>query len=440
MPRYRVACGWLRDIASEPTPNDPWPCIRWDEALISDQKTFLRVMVECGVDHIVTWGHFISHSWPASLAGGGIPTDLAERGTLVQEYTSAARELGIKSMAGVGIYSWGFDQIIASYSDVSSGHPRAMCPYQAQSWDWQRRVLDFLMRPEWGFDGISMQSADQGRCDCSKCQARSAAAHHADILARSAEYVRAQCPDWIIGQAAWNMRIDLEDDLPYLRKASDSLDYIIEVQEISARTGRRAKIAADLSCALGSVGGVFVEPPQHWERSRWFVPCGLASAQSLLQLFEDGGRACEYFYRPFANPAEEVSWRTGALILSGKQTSPESALREAVSAVYGASGEASELLSEWYQRGEHAYFGRSNFILGDGPLSLEPLVWSDEIVTEPAPIYLRDRMSSQSQNDYASELKLLLDELQLMTIPNERAVSATINCIRGTLDDLKRIA
>jgi hypothetical protein len=440
MPRFGVACGWLRDLAAVPTPNDPWPCIRWDDALIADQKRFLSVMAECGLAHIVTWGHFISHSWPASLGSGPTSKELGERGNLVQQYTLAARELGIKSMAGVGIYSWGFDEIIASSPGVSSGHPSAMCPYQPKSWDWQRRILDFLMLPEWGLDGLSMQSADQGRCECAKCKARSAAEHHADLLVRSADYVRSQRPDWIIGQAAWNMRIDRAEDFPYLRKASESLDYIIEVQEISARTGRRAQIAAGLACALGSVGGVFVEPPQHWDRSRWFVPCGIASARSLIQLFEDGGRACEYFYRPFANPSEEVSWRTGALVLSGKQSSSEEALREAVSAVYGVSGKLAEQLSEWYGRGEHAYFSRSNFVVGDGPLSLEPLVWPNDTFTEPCPIYLSDRMSPAARNDYAAELKLLLHDLQAMDIPNITAVSATINCIQGALDDLNRIA
>jgi hypothetical protein len=39
-------------------------------------------------------------------------------------------------------------------------------------------------------------------------------------------------------------------------------------------------------------GGVFVVPPQHWERLRWFLPCGLRSARSLKTLHDDGGRAC----------------------------------------------------------------------------------------------------------------------------------------------------
>jgi len=97
----------------------------------------------------------------------------------------------------------------------------------------------------------------------------------------------------------------------------------------TAPGGSRASLVKELRYALGSVGGVFVEPPQHWDRRRWFVPCGLSSARSLRKLYDDGGRACEYLYRPFANPGEEVSWRMGARILASSKTSPEEALKEA---------------------------------------------------------------------------------------------------------------
>ena len=43
---YRVTDGWLRDLASEPTPSDPWPCIRWDDRLLADQMNFLDVLFQ----------------------------------------------------------------------------------------------------------------------------------------------------------------------------------------------------------------------------------------------------------------------------------------------------------------------------------------------------------------------------------------------------------
>jgi hypothetical protein len=230
---YRVTCGWLRDLASEPTPDDPWPCIRWDERLQSDQVRFLDVQAEMGVEYNVAWGLFVDHSWPVPMENV-ISADRAEK---LRVFTEAAHERGLKVLSGVGIYSWGFDEVIAKIPGVSSGHPHAMCAHSEEAWNWQRRVLDFLMQPEWGLDGISMQSADLGRCECPRCRQMTPAEHHARILIRSAEHVRAQRPDWTIGQACWGLRVDDPGELKHIVAISKAVDYMVEVQELSAAVG-----------------------------------------------------------------------------------------------------------------------------------------------------------------------------------------------------------
>ena len=94
-----------------------------------------------------------------------------------------------------------------------------------------------------GLDGLSLQSADQGRCECADCAKRSPAEHHADILIRSAEYVRSQRPDWIIGQAGWGLPIDMGDGFEHVVRTSAAFDYIVEVQERTAFAGRRVTSA-----------------------------------------------------------------------------------------------------------------------------------------------------------------------------------------------------
>ncbi len=430
--RYRVTCGWLRDLASEPAPHDPWPCIRWDDRLLADQLRFLDVQAEMDVTYNVVWGLFIDRSWPVPFAN----IIDAEREARLHTFVAAAHERGLKILHGTGIYSWGFDDIIRAHPEVARGHAHSMCPFSPQAWEWQRRVLDFLMDPRWGLDGISMQSADQGRCSCDQCRARSAAEHHADLLVRCAEYVRAGRPDWTIGQASWGLALDDSADFEHVRRISRVVDYMVEVRERSATAGRRADIARGLACAYGSVGGVFVEPPQHYERLRWFVPCGLRSARALRRLWDDGGRAVEYFYRPFANPVEEVSWRTGAAIPGAPDTSPEEALSRAVAAVYGVSGVAQEQLTAWFARGEDAYFTRSDFIPGNGPLSLEPLIWSENPAVAGPPIYLRDRMTAAQRAGYASDLRQLRADLAMIALPRREQADRTIAAINGTLRDL----
>jgi hypothetical protein len=234
--------------------------------------------------------------------------------------------------------------------------------------------------------------------------------------------------------------VDEPEELPHLRAISGAVDYMVEVRERSADlAGRRPEIVAQLACAFGSVGGVFVEPPQHWERLRWFVPCGRGGGGALARLHADGGRACEYFYRPFANPVEEVSWRTGARVLAAPETPPETALAEALAAVYGVTGADRDHLGDWFARGEAAYFSRARFSVGHGPLSLEPLVWAENPAAPGPPIYLRDRLDVAGRVAYARDLEGLKRELAAMAIPNEAAKQQTLASIDGTLADIAAV-
>jgi hypothetical protein len=434
--QYRVTSGWLRDLASEPTPYEKWPNIRWDEQLLADQLRYLDAQAELGMTYNLAWGFFIDRAWPAPFDPERVID--ARRKAMLDAFVDAAHARNLRVLSGMGIYSWGFDEVIKQVPAVSRGHQHAMCLFSDTAWDWQRRVLDFVMEPRWGLDGISMQSADQGRCNCDQCAQLSPAEHHAILLTRSAEYVRANRPDWVIGQASWGLRIDEPDQLRHLQQISQAVDYMIEVRELSAMAGRRADLAPQLNCAFGSVGGVFVEPPQHWERLRWFVPCGLASARALRQLWADGGRACEYFYRPFANPVEEVSWRAGAKMLIAPATVPEEALREAVAAVYEVTGTPLDDLTDWFVRGENAYFSRSNFEIGRGPLSLEPLVWKENPAAAGPPIYLRDRMTPEARAAYAHDLTQLKADLQHMSLARRDRVEKTMRAIDGTLQDIEQ--
>ena len=159
---FRVTSGWLRDLAAEPTPRDKWPCIRWDGKLLDDQIRFLDVQAELGMTYNLAWGFFIDRSWPVPFEN----VISCERAGKLRAFTEAAHDRGLKVLSGLGIYSWGFDEVIAKFPGTAAGSRHAMCPFSDEAWDWQRRVLDFLMEKQWGLDGVSMQSADQGRCNC----------------------------------------------------------------------------------------------------------------------------------------------------------------------------------------------------------------------------------------------------------------------------------
>jgi hypothetical protein len=161
----------------------------------------------------------------------------------------------------------------------------------------------------------------------------------------------------------------------------------------------------------------------------------MGSAWSLRRLWDDGGRACEYFYRPFENPVEEVSWRVGARILKEPTATPEAALSAAVEAVYGVTGVDRETLVEWFIRGEEAYFSRTEFVVGSGPLSLEPLIWRENPSAPGPPVYL-NRLSASALRDYERELARLRNEFGQVRIPNADAARKTLAAIEGTLKDV----
>jgi hypothetical protein len=479
---YRVALGWLRDLASEPSTGHPWPYTGWDDRLLADQVRFLDAQAELGMNYNAVWGLFADRRWPVPLEN----VIDERREAMLSAFVQAAHRRGVKVLSGLGVYSWGFEEVIDKVPGVSAGDRKVMCPSRPAAWDWQRRVLDFLMDARWGLDGVSMQSADLGRCQCPACSKLSPAGYHAEILGRCADYIRAQRPDWTVGQACWGLRLEEPADFEHVLRISEKVDYMIEVQERSARAGRRGEIARGLGCALGSVGGVFAEPPMHWDRLRWFLPCGLGSARALRRLHADGGRACEHYYRPFANPVEEVSWRTGAAMLwhghlahdsqghlgpagsspsSAKEEreeaahgrdardthgqdahatrtelTPEQSLSAALGVVYDATGATLDALCDWFARGEDAYFSRASFQAGDGPISLEPLWWDDDPAAEGPPIYLRDRLTPAARAEYASDLRELKAELEGMALPNQTAKHRTLKCIDGTLKDLAALA
>ena len=95
-------------------------------------------------------------------------------------------------------------------------------------------------------------------------------------------------------------------------------DYLIDPHSSAARRDpayRRRLIAALAPCAYGTVGGPFVEPPQHWEHTRWFLPCLERAARHVKHLHAEGGRAMEVFFHILANPGDEVTVRHTAALL-----------------------------------------------------------------------------------------------------------------------------
>src|SRR5579862_7937627 len=121
--RHRAYLGWITDLDSRPDPNAPWPSMRLDAPLLEDYRRTFALMKRLGYNAIVIWGFYVSRSWPLDIKSAVSP----QRAILVRRLLDAAHEQGIRVYTGLGVYSWGFEEIIRANPHLSRSNPNAMC-------------------------------------------------------------------------------------------------------------------------------------------------------------------------------------------------------------------------------------------------------------------------------------------------------------------------
>ena len=430
---HRGYLGWITDLATEPDPTAPWPSMRLDERLLEDYRQTFDLMKRLSFNEISIWGLYVSRSWPVDIASAVTPA----RGTMVERLIDEAHKRGIKVFSGLGVYSWGFEEIIRAHPQLSRGNAQAMCASLPEAWDWMQRVVDFVFS-RFLIDGVSMQSADQGRCRCEQCQAHTDAQYHALLNTRTAEYIRRRYPGKTIGVNSWGLGFQDENALPVLTEMSKRIDYLIDVRDSSRRKdpAYRKELIGALDCSFGTIGGPQVEPPQHWSRDRWFLPTPRRTARHLQQLFTDGGRACEYFFHILANPGDEMSFWMAGKVLSDPRMPWEMHLQSCIEELYGTTTLAAcEGLAQVFLEAEEAYM---HYLPQDhcGTISLEPLVSN----RAGPPIYLTARLGESQRHDYRSRLESLKADVGKPTpdILRKDKIATIIRCLDGCLGTIGR--
>jgi hypothetical protein len=431
--RHRGYLGWITDLATEPDPTAAWPSMRLDERLLEDYRQTFDLMEHLGFNEISIWGLYVSRSWPVDITSTVDP----KRGAMVEKLIDEAHQRGIRVYSGLGVHSWGFEEIIRAHPELSRGNRQAMCASLPEAWDWMRRVVDFVFS-RFPIDGVSMQSADQGRCRCEQCQAHTDAEYHALLNTRTAEYIRGRYRGKTIGVNSWGLGFQDENALPALVQMSKGIDYLIDVHDSSRRKdpAYRRKLIGALDCRFGTIGGPQVEPPQHWSRDRWFLPTPQRTARHLQQLFADGGRACEYFFHILANPGDEMSFWMAGKALSDPRASWETHLKSCVEELYGTTTRAAcEGLAQVFLAAEEAYM---RYLPPDhcGTISLEPLVSN----RAGPPIYLTERLSESQRRDYRHRLESFKADVEKLApeVPRKNRITRMIRCIHGCLGTMVR--
>ncbi len=359
---HRTVSGWISDFSSIPR-WEPWPGITLDERLTADLYEAFGKAREAGYTGIILWGLLCGRSWSSHL-----PDTVSEpRRCRVLAILEQARHCGLKALMGLGVYSWGFDEIVAHHPELDGGMPTVMCGSRLESHAWMERVLDFVLG-EYDPDGLSLQSADQGRCPCDACQAMGSLAYHAALNDRVAAYVRSRWPGKLIEISTWGMDLGHPDNLPYVQQMTAHADILNDFNNSSARHGAayRRTLIGNLHCAFGTEAGWWVDPPPFWDRAKWFLPFALRNVPYYRELVADGARAVQRYILPLANPGAEVGFLFDGLMLADVGRDPLATLGQVLDGVFEPRTAAARaaLLETWHTA-EDGYL--DNAREGDAP-------------------------------------------------------------------------
>jgi hypothetical protein len=352
---HRGYSGWKRDL-SRTACNDAWPSIRIDSALLSDYEESLDFLQRAGMNEITLWGLFTNKYWEPEVE----KTIDTQRKELVKLIIAKAHQRKLKIINGMGIYSWGFDKILKQKPELGCPCNRhVMDLSNPESWEWQKKVIDYTM-DNFDFDGVSMQSADLGRCKCGQSQQLSDMEYHAIINQKAVSYIRSKNPNYIIGIAGWGMNFGNPSDLKYIRQMTQNVDYLIDVGESVLTAGREYRqklIKAIAPCRYGNTSVPNIEPIQAMPRDLYFIPTIYHTCQRLKDIFNDGGMACDAYARTRGNPGDKVTIEVVTKIISNPETDITAALKETLEVIYKPVNKnvLSELVSI-YREAEDAFF------------------------------------------------------------------------------------
>ncbi len=355
---------WINDVRLEPLPFDSWPPVLLDEVAERSIIATMDLQARSGYNMFDLFGLFAAFGWPVDIVSA-VDQDRDRR---VRRILKAAHERGIKVIYGLGVYSWGFDRIIEHDPAVRGPNVHAMCGSKEESWEWQKRIIDFIL--QYDFDGYHLEASDLGRCTCNECMRRWPvnAAYYNVITGRSADYIRRQAPDKYIAAitiswADWNKGFT-EEDKHGLVELSRKVDSILDQGHHGTyiKASDRKAFIQRLHCRYGTSGGFWVYPPFRCHRLRWFLPYTRKTGTHIKELHADGGRTVLYYQGPVNNPGVEANIAFGGRIMSDVGRSVEDVLAEVLDELYRPrTPEALKKLVGVFQLAEEAYCGNLNY-------------------------------------------------------------------------------
>jgi len=192
-------------------------------------------------------------------------------------------------------------------------------------------------------------------------------AYHCYVTGRMAEHIRRKDPKKIAfatiqGYSTWGKGFT-EEEKGYLVELSRQVDCLFDQGHRGTYISRadQPEVIKRLHCAYGTSGGIWVYPPQRWERTRWFLPYTSGTGKHIQDLYDAGGRGVMYYQGPVMNPSTEVNIAFGGRIMTNVRKTLDDVLAETLDALYRPKSAASHRkLVGIFQRAENSYFDQWN--------------------------------------------------------------------------------
>jgi hypothetical protein len=355
---------WINDVRTEPLPYASWPPDILDDVAEQSIIATMKLQAASGYNMFDMFGLFAAWGWPIDIRSAADK----DRDARVRRILAEAKALGIKIVYGLGVYSWGFDKIIQHDPAVKGPNIHAMCASRDESWEWQKKIIDFIL--QYDFDGYHLEASDLGRCTCETCMQTwpVKATYYNQITARCADYIREQAPGKYIAAitiswADWNSGFT-DEDKNNLVELSRKVDCIFDQGHHGqyVKQPDRKSFIERLHCRFGTSGGFWVYPPFRCHRQRWFLPYTQATGAHMKQLYADGGRSVLYYQGPVTNPGVEVNIAFGGKMMSAVDRDVTDVLSEVIEELYRpANASAHRKLVEVFQSAENCYLGNLNY-------------------------------------------------------------------------------
>src|SRR5271157_4166555 len=337
--KYRIAFGcWINDMRSQTLPLQQWPAPHLDEITVSSILAAMDVQSRAGFNYLDAWGLFATYGYPPDIASAF--ADEA-RAAQVRRLIREASQRGITYLFGMGLLSWGYDQIIRTVPAVrgrnKAGQPldHVMCGATEKAWSYVEKILDTALS-NFDFGGVHLESADLGWCDCPACGGKyGTVGYNCRLNIRAADYIKRKWPrklvtcipiNWLGGssrshfdQAEQDQTIELSKHIDAFMDQGWNGTFIAEAE-------RKAFIKKLHSVYGTSGGGLWVYHCGRWDRLSYFLPHPERTAAAIRRHHEDGARGCMFYQGPVINPGVELNIALGGRMVVDTHRTVEDAI------------------------------------------------------------------------------------------------------------------